>query len=131
MEVRKVVGFLIAGTLGYACDAGFFYLLYGAGGWHEYAARAGAFVPATLLTWLTNRRHTFGAPSKNTQGLALEYLAYLRIQTLGIAVNYLAFLLLQTYWAFELKLVPLAVGSIAAMFFNFFWLNRYYAQPRP
>lgn len=123
---RQPAGFALVGCVGFATDATLFLLLTQAAGLPLYASRALAFVPATLVTWLLGRWlvfRTVGGPRRKRD----EYLRHLGVQSIGILVNFAIF-----YCAVKLglgrhsaQLVPLALGSLAGMCFNYLGARRY------
>lgn len=123
---RQPAGFALVGCVGFASDAALFLLLSQGFNLPVYPARALAFVPATLVTWLLNRRMVF----RTTEGPRRkrdEYLRHLGVQSIGILVNFGTF-----YAAVRLglglhsaQLVPLVIGSLAGMFFNYLGARRY------
>lgn len=123
---RQLASFAVVGTIGFGCDALLFLGLTQLAGIAVMPARVMAFVPATLVTWLLNRRMVFrtgGSAGRKRD----EYFRYLVIQSIGIAINFAVF-----YVAVRIglgigsaQLVPLAMGSIAAMFFNFAGSRRF------
>ena len=123
---RQPGGFALVGCAGFATDAALFLLLSQGAGLGVYPSRALAFVPATLVTWLLNRwlvfRTTEGPRRKRD-----EYLRHLGVQSIGILVNFGSF-----FAAVRLglglhsaQLVPLAIGSLAGMCFNYLGARRY------
>lgn len=112
---RQAGGFALVGVLGFAIDAGMFWLLS-----HSLAqltARALAFIPATLATWALNRRAVFRSERQGRRALLQEYLRYLLVQGLGIALNFGTFVLCLR-WGGN-ALLALLLGSGIAMLFNF------------
>lgn len=113
---RQAGGFALVGAVGFAVDAGMFWLLNQKLGLAVLPARALAFIPATLATWALNRSAVFGS-SRDGRAVLHEYLCYLLVQGLGIAINFACF-----YFAMQFGVVPLialVVGSVVAMTFNF------------
>ena len=117
--------FACVGVLGFAVDAGLFWVFYKLVQVDMMIARGLAFFPATLVTWVLNRTLTFA--SKLRFPLGREYFKYLTIQTLGIGINFLVFYMLVSLVtvAARLPLIPLACGSVAAMVFNFLGARRF------
>lgn len=120
---RQAGGFLIVGSLGFLVDAGIFLALSHSGAVGLLTARLLAFLPATLVTWVLNRRAVFrserqGGPIGQRQALH-EYLRYLLIQGLGIAINFTIFYLTVQAAPGASPLLALVLGSGAALVFNF------------
>ncbi len=122
----QALGFALVGSAGFATDAALFLLGTQALGLPLLAARALAFLPATLVTWFLNRHLVFrtGASAHRRRD---EYARHLGTQSLGIAINFLVF-----YGAVTLglgrgsaQLVPLALGSLVAMAFNYLASRRF------
>ena len=118
-EVRRIKNFLIAGSIGFAVDAGFLYLL------SIYVdpifARLGSFAAAVCATWLINSVYTFDGKLK-------RFYAYLTGQLLGMGINFAVFVgMLSVLSESKFKLlIGLAASSIVAMTFNYlamrFWV---------
>lgn len=113
---RQAGGFALVGALGFAVDAGMFWLLNQKLGLAVLPARALAFIPATIVTWVLNRSAVFGS-SRDSHAVLHEYLRYLLVQGLGIAINFACFYFAMQFGA--APLVALVVGSAVAMTFNF------------
>jgi putative flippase GtrA len=119
-------GFVLVGCAGFATDALLYVLLGQVAGFPVYLARALAFLPATGVTWVLNRHFVFrtaDTPHRRRD----EYARHVGVQLLGIAINFATFTL-----ALEsglghgpAPLVPLAVGSLCAMVFNFTGASRF------
>ena len=117
---RQMFQFGLVGVAGFASDASMFLLLTQGLGIGVLPARIMAFVPATVVTWLLNRWLVFRTAG-GTRRKRDEYLRHFGIQSIGIAINFAVF-----YLAVQLQLglhsaqvVPLALGSLAAMLFNY------------
>lgn len=123
---KKILNFLISGSIGYLLDVSFYYTFYNIFDLNSYLSRASAFIPATLVTWLFNRNQTFKVRQKNGYQIFLEYSNYLKIQSFGMLINYSTFSIIEATLNPNQKLLSLAIGSIAAMAFNFIKLDRYY-----
>lgn len=123
---RQLASFAVVGVIGFGCDALIFLALTQLAGMAVLPARVLAFVPATVVTWLLNRWMVF-----RTGGSAVrkrdEYMRYFVIQSIGIAINFAVFWLgvRSGIGARSAQMLPLAMGSIAAMFFNFAGSKRF------
>jgi len=112
--------FGMVGVVGFIVDTSTFLFLGHVAGIQVYPARALAFVPATLATWMLNRRFVFRTSSSGGRKRD-EYARHLGTQTFGIAINFLVFWLAvrSGLGRGSAQVVPLMLGSIAAMLFNF------------
>jgi putative flippase GtrA len=123
---RQALGFALVGCAGFGTDALLFLLLSQGLGLPVFGARALAFVPATLVTWLLNRSLVFRT-QQGPRRKREEYLRHLGVQSIGIAINFASF------WAaveaglgrHSANLVPLAIGSLVAMVFNYLASRRF------
>lgn len=114
----QLVGFLIAGTVGFLVDAGVLYLALAAGLGY-FAGRAVSFLCAVWITWQLNRCFAFRRSRRESAWR--EWWRYLAAMSAGGLVNYGAYS--ATVLHFErmplLALVAVAAGSIAGMIVNF------------
>ncbi|MCW5222811.1 GtrA family protein [Verminephrobacter aporrectodeae] len=116
---RQAAGFAGVGAIGFAIDAGLFLALTT---WCALAivpARVLAFIPATMATWAINRAAVFQSPRGHHGDPAREYAKYLLVQGLGVGINFSVFYLAWKALPAIPALLPLALGSLAAMVFNF------------
>jgi putative flippase GtrA len=117
--------FLIVGTIGFIVDAGLLVLLMAAAGLGHYAARVVSFMVAVCVTWWLNRTFTFRAPKPSGPArnapVMRELAAYVLFQSAGIAINFGVYSILIERSAifYDLPALAVAVGSLAAMVFNF------------
>lgn len=114
--VRQLAWFGVVGCIGFSVDAAGYLLLAGPLGLAPLLARLLAFVPATIATWALNRGLAFSRAGPARWGAGAQYLRYLAVQGAGMAVNYGVFYLTHGAWP---ALLALALGSVAAMAFNF------------
>ncbi|WP_330996809.1 GtrA family protein [Burkholderia stagnalis] len=118
MLKTQFLRFLIAGTVGFAVDAGVLSLLV-RGGAGYFEGRALSFLAAVWTTWRINRRHTF--EQRRPQSAWREWWCYLLAMSLGGAINYgaysVAILTLPT--SPYLPLWGVALGSVAGLAANF------------
>lgn len=123
---RQPAGFAMVGLAGFATDAALFVLLTQGAGLAVFPSRALAFAPATLVTWLLNRRLVFrtsGGPGRKRD----EYLRHVGVQSIGIGLNFAAFYA-AVRWGLGVhsaQLVPLVIGSLFGMVFNFLASRRF------
>jgi putative flippase GtrA len=124
--LRQPLGFALVGCAGFASDALLFLLLTRGLDVPIYPARVLAFVPATVVTWLLNRHFVFRT-SEGAHRRRDEYLRHITVQSLGIAVNFASFTFaVETGLGHgNAQLVPLAIGSLAAMVFNYLGSRRF------
>lgn len=115
---RQFLWFVLAGTIGFAVDAGVLYgmLALGAG---YFAGRGVSFLAAVWATWQVNRRYTFDVTSVASRWM--EWWKYLFAMSGGGVVNYAAYsavvmLLPKSAW---LPIFAVATGSVAGLMVNF------------
>jgi putative flippase GtrA len=111
--LRRVMGFLAAGAVGFCVDAGVLKLGL-AVGLPAWGARVPSFALAVLATWTINRRLTFSVAAPPSLS---EFRAYLSAMSLGLVANYVLYLA-----GLRLGLSPvaaLAVAAVLAMAVNF------------
>lgn len=110
--------FVAVGCVGFAVDAGGYYLFADTVGLPPLLARLLAFVPATVVTWVLNRSLSFSRVGQARRGLGAQYLRYVAVQSLGIAVSFGVFYVALYSWPMP-PMLALALGSLAAMVLNF------------
>jgi putative flippase GtrA len=117
MEFRRFASFIVVGSLGFIVDGTILSLLVHVWDWGAYAARVLSFVPAVTATWYCNRRWVFS----RTKNPAREYGAYVGAQIVGAAINLGTYVLVILVFpgVAQVPVVPLAVGSAAALGFNY------------
>jgi putative flippase GtrA len=111
--------FVAAATAGFIIDAGVVTILARWFAWGPWQGRFVSFPLAVTATWWLNRRYAFrGTGGQNRR---IEYAAYWAIQLVGAGVNFGIYgLCLHLAPALESFLfVPVAIGGLAAMVFNF------------
>jgi putative flippase GtrA len=120
----SVRSFATVGAIGFVIDAGLLSVLTHGADWSPWAARAPSFTAAVLATWLLNRRLTF--PGLGLKRRSVEALGYGTIQVCGAGINLLVFgaCLASFPRLAALPVIPFAVGSGAAMVFNYVALKR-------
>ena len=107
------------GAIGFLVDAAVLTWLVSVNGWGLYESRAVSFGLAVTATWYLNRRFTFARRAGADRGR--EYGRYFAVQTIGALINlgvYVAVVEAVPGVA-PFPVVPLALGSAAAMVFNF------------
>ncbi|MGX7004345.1 GtrA family protein [Caballeronia sp. KNU42] len=118
--LKKIFSFGIVGGVGFVVDAGVLTLLSSNMGMNVYLSRLFSFTVAVFVTWMLNRRWVFKSDAPTTNK-ANEYISYLTVQVIGALIN-LGIFALSIFYFPGLKvypIVPLAFGSVCAMFFNF------------
>jgi putative flippase GtrA len=113
------------GGVGFLVDASVLTWLVSVNGWGLYESRALSFGLAVTATWYLNRRFTFASRAGTDR--RREYGRYFAVQTLGALINlgvYVAIVAAVPAVA-AYPVVPLAVGSGAAMVFNFLAARRF------
>lgn len=111
--------FVVAATVGFIIDAGVVTLLVRWLAWGPWQGRFVSFPLAVTATWWLNRRYAFRGTG-GRDGRA-EYAAYWAIQLAGATVNFGIYGLC-LHFAPALApfpFVPVAIGGLAAMLFNF------------
>jgi putative flippase GtrA len=117
--------FAFVGGIGFIVDAAVLTLLANGLGWDPYTARLLSFAIAVTVTWYLNRHWTFsGQASSKTK---VEYARYFTVQSIGALINLGIYgICLETSPLMaKYPVLALAVGSVTAMFFNFY-ASRYF-----
>ena len=108
--------FSVVGAAGFAVDAVVFFTLVHVVALAWWAARVLAFLTAVGVTWVGNRRYTFGS----TEAPAGEGVRYLAVQSGGCLVNYLTFIGCVAWaGADRWLLMPYVAGTAAGLAFNY------------
>ena len=117
--------FAVIGLVGFVIDGTLLSVLAHAADWSPLAARFVSFPCAVLATWVLNRRLTFRARSAHRT--SMEVLLYGLVQTLGAGLNMAVFVVCvsQYPWLAARPIIPFAIGSGIAMFFNFAALSAF------
>ena len=128
--MKQFIFFGIVGTIGFIVDASILLYLVHIENFSIIFARTLSFIVAVFATWILNRYFTFSNKIKKSSK-SKEYIKYLSVQTAGAGVNLLIFFSL--IYIFEplknILIIPLAIASIVAMFFNYFMIkNRIYTH---
>lgn len=106
--------------VGFIVDAAAFTVLQNF--WHSpHIARLGAFLIAVLATFSLNKRYTFYGRTKSRP------IVYLLGQTFSLGVNMAVFSIViwHAVWLPWQYYLGLALGAIAAMYFNYQLSHRY------
>jgi len=123
---EQVGRFAIVGAVGFIVDGGILSLLNGVYGVDVVTSRLISFAIAVTVTWYLNRHRTFA--DRKDQRAVLEWGRYTIANSVGALLNMGIFFWL--YYRFrifaEYPLLPLAIASSVALFFNFF-VSKYFA----
>jgi putative flippase GtrA len=120
LGLRKSFGlFVLAATVGFIIDASVVTALVRVLAWGPWQGRFVSFPLAVTATWWLNRRYAFRGTGGGDR--RIEYAAYWAIQLAGAVVNFGIYgLCLRIAPALaEFPFVPVAIGGLAAMLFNF------------
>ena len=111
--------FVVAATVGFIIDAGVVTALVRWLAWGPWQGRFVSFPLAVTATWWLNRRYAFRGTTRGNR--RVEYAAYWAIQLAGAVVNFGIYgLCLHAAPALaDWPFVPVAIGGLAAMLFNF------------
>lgn len=123
--------FAAVGAVGFAVDGGILSLLAHIAGWAPWSARFVSFPIAVVTTWLLNRKLTFRRAS--SYSAPTEGVLYGLVQFCGAAINLAVFgaCMALAPALNSLPIVPFAIGSGVALFFNFAVLSSLlYARAR-
>lgn len=117
--VRRIIPFTIVGSIGFLIDGGIVTLLVEIINLNPFISRAISFPIAVTATWFLNRRWTFAADASTRK--KAEYSRYFTIQIIGAVINLaIYFILITNIPSLGVHpILPLAVGSLVAMIFNF------------
>ncbi|MCG8672848.1 MAG: GtrA family protein [Pseudomonadales bacterium] len=120
--------FIVVGGIGFLTDAGVLSLLTLNLEKDIYLSRVVSFLCASAITWFLNRVITFKTHTNDQHDIkSKEYVRYMVVQTVGVSINFIVFY--GCIWlapSFEkLPIVPLAIASGIAMFFNYFGARRW------
>lgn len=124
----RILVFAAVGGVGFAIDAGVLTVMMQLLGFNLYVSRLTSFSCASLATWLLNRSLTFRTATRGVEASGSEYFRYVTVQIVGAMINLLVFVLLVQLrpTLSELPVVPLAVGAVFGLLFNFaatrFWV---------
>lgn len=117
--MTRLPGFAVVGAVGFLIDASILTVLMNGFGLGPYAARAVSFSTAVTITWYLNRRWVF---DRNTVPMSRrEYSLYVLVQVVGATINLGVFVAV-IQWVpslAQVPVIPLAVGALAALLFNF------------
>lgn len=111
--------FVIVGGIAFGVDAGVLTLLVKGTDVGLYLARVVSFSLAVSVAWYLHRLWTFDTTSQARRGR--EYSAYIITQVIGALINLAVYVVcIERYqWMAQHPVLPLAIGSVAALIFNF------------
>jgi putative flippase GtrA len=124
--------FFIVGAAGFMADALILLALTEVAVAEPIAARAVSFSSALMLTWVMNRRWTFGSQARGWRALGSELVRYAAIQMTGGGVNLIIFSAIAAFFGggpAEL-VIALAAGSAAGLLINYLGAERLVFGPR-
>jgi len=142
-RIERVMKFAFTGGIGFVVDVGMLTILNAGFEVNPYIARVFAIMIAMTVTWLINRRFTFGTHDKVTdaRGLAAEGGRYGLVAVSAALINYgvyaaTLYLMPETLFGSDDLPPPIAavVGSGVAMFFSYYGYSRFafrHAAPLP
>ena len=111
--------FIAVGCIGFVVDALLLTAIVQVTGWAPWQARIPSFLAAVATTWLLNRRYAFAG--RGLQRDTVEAVFYGAIQIGGALLNFAVFSF--CLWRFPqlgtMLVVPLAIGAVAGLTFNF------------
>ena len=105
--VRHGAGFLVAGLIAFATDAGMLLLLTRFAGLDPFSARLLAIAVAMVAAWLAHRTLTFAVEAPPSLG---EFIRYSGVAASAATVNYLVYAGLLIVWR-DLPPVAALVGA--------------------
>ena len=119
----RFVRFVIAGCIAFVVDASILTILVEFVGWPPTWARVVSFPSAVTVNWLMHRAHVFEPTDKPHT----EYLKFASVQALSASINlgiYFTAVISSPLMA-RWPIVPLIIGSVAAMFLTYFCNSRF------
>lgn len=123
--------FAMVGTVGFLVDGAVLQALVSLAGWGPVPARFVSFSVAFFVTWLLNRQFTFSAAGSPKAAPMRSVLRYAMVSLAGAGINvgtYTALVLLSAAMAAH-PIIPLAVGSIVALMFNYLGSKHFAFRP--
>lgn len=117
--LSRFARYVVAGGIGFLIEAVVLTWLVVEQGLNIYGGRVISFVLGVTATWLINRNFAFAGLQRRQKGR--EYSAYFIVQTAGAVINLGVFAAVITVHP-ALKatpVIPLAIGAIVSMVFNF------------
>ena len=117
--MQRLYRFVVVGTVGFLVDASVLLMLVKFTDTNVHFARLVSFLTAVTVTWMANRLFTFA--DKKSRYLAGEWFRYIFVNSVGGLINLLVFstLIVARPALEQTPVIPLAIASLIAMFFNF------------
>lgn len=131
-SLARLRNFAVVGVVGFIVDGGLLSVLVHAADWSPLKARLVSFPCAVLSTWLLNRQLTFRKHSAHRT--SVEALLYGLVQLFSAGVNVAVFVVCVSQFSrlAAYPIIPFAIGSGVALFFNFAALSTLvYGRSRP
>lgn len=125
--MKKLLRFLIAGSVGFVVDAGVLHLLLWFTPVGPFIGRAVSIPSALLATWFINRNFTFG---RSDRSLAAEGFRYGSVGLTSALLNYALFSSLLMAEPGLRPIIALTLASAAATAFSFFGYSRFVFRHR-
>lgn len=125
--MKKLLRFLIAGSVGFVVDAGVLHLLLWFTPVGPFIGRAVSIPSALLATWFINRNFTFG---RSDRSLAAEGFRYGSVGLTSALLNYALFSSLLMTEPGLRPIIALTLASAAATAFSFFGYSRFVFRHR-
>ncbi len=117
-EFKRFLRYCVVGGIGFCVDAGILQFGIYVLGLDPLSARVPSFLIAVLATWYLNRGFTF---RMHGMSFLKSFPLYISANAIGLAVNFGAYsagVLLSPLMA-KWTLIPLAIGSVLGLAFNF------------
>jgi len=123
-RLRNAAGpvFLVAGTIGFAVDAGLLAALLAVSDLGPFAARPIALLAAMTVTWAINRHFGFGPSRRHIAG---EWLAYIAVGAGSALFNYSVYAACLLASPALPPLIALVLASLAAMSLSWLGFSRW------
>lgn len=116
---KEFMRFAAIGALGFVVEAAILEYLVAHQSWNAFSGRALSFPCAVTVTWLLNRTLTFR--KRRSLRARSEYRRYFVVQVIGALINlcvYSIVIAIEPELS-QLPLVPLFIGALAGLAFNF------------
>lgn len=128
---RSWVRFAVVGSIGFVIDGGLLTALVNGLGLDAYSGRLISFAVAVSATWALNRSWTFADAADRRP--ARQYGLYFLFQALGAGINLAVYAIgiQSTALIARLPVLGLALGSLAALAFNYMTARYLVFVPTP
>ena len=122
--IVQFLKFGIVGVIGFIVDVAVLMFATRVLGMGPYAGRVLSFVIAASTTWLCNRLFTFRGQGSGHAGM--QWARFVTVSAGGFVLNYgtYAALIASVPFVHAHLVLGVAAGSIAGMFFNFFFARK-------